>query len=329
MMCKRLWACYGPGLMLFALGCSPADDASLSDSSRSQLSPEVTLGGFNLLRLGHGLKDFNRVADLIDRADFDIFGATEVMKLEAAEELLQILRARSGAPWQISTSTYANGESNYKEHFAFFWRSDRVQVSSSPQSFCSSPESEGRSDHTCYVSDPRLGGEPSFERDPFVGHFKVGDMGLTLITVHLVYGGTSAEDVERRKSEMRALRASMDRVREMTPDHKIVTVGDFNLSIVSDDDAPEPEESRWVREAMPEEVFTTWPQVDGLIDHGTTIGNSSYDHILYYEDSIWSVVDESVKVVRDFEHRSAEERAKYKAEVSDHYPVAATFKLAN
>jgi len=303
--------------------------ASLTDTGGSSAPDEITVGGFNLLRLGHGTKDLKRVADLVTKAEFDVFGATEVMKPETAEELMQELRPRSGAPRQIRIIPFASRESNYKEHFAFLWRSDRVKESTSPQVYCNSPESEGRSDNVCYAEDPRSGGVPAYERDPFVGHFKVGDMGLTLVSVHLVYGGTASEDIERRQQEMRALRSTMDRVRSLTPDHKIVTVGDFNLSVVSDDDSPEPEESRWLREAMPEEVFSTWPKIDGLVDHGTTIGNSSYDHILYYEDSVWSVVDGSVRVVHDFDVESDIERRMYKAEVSDHYPVAATFRLPN
>ena len=305
------------------VGIAPAVPTMDSTNLLSSLS----VGTFNFLRLGWADKDLNRVADLVAKAEFDVFGATEILEASAATEFLDVLRARTGEDWRLRVSRYANGESTYKEYFGFFYRGDRVAESRPEASFCASSDGVGRTGSACYARDPGGSSGPAFERDPFVGHFTAGGHEFTMINVHLVYGGTTSEEILRRQNEMRALRRVMDSVRRQTPESKVLLVGDFNLTVVTDDDAPEPEESRWSREAMPPEVFSSSPRINGIVDEGTTIGNSSYDHILYYENSDWMLEPNSTKVVVDFNRRSDAERARFRAEVSDHYPIRATFNL--
>jgi len=60
---------------------------------------------------------------------------------------------------------------------------------------------------------------------------------------------------------------------------------------------------------MPAEVFSSAPKINGIVDEGTTTGNSSYDHILFYENSDWMLEPTSTKVVVDFNRNSQSERA--------------------
>lgn len=316
-------------LNLVGCGTPPALDSTLADDTgytRRRTSAaegqDIAIGAFNLLRLGHGEKNFARLAAVINKAKYDIFAATEIMTPEGAQDLLQALNEETGQNWQMTLSDQASGEGAYKEYFGFYYRADVVDESLPERAFCRSTQGVQRVKSSCFAKD-NGDDAPHFERDPFVGHFKVHGVPVAMVGVHLIYG----DSIARRQDETLALRDVMDKVREKTPGAHVFVLGDFNLTVVTDDDAPEPAFPRYNSEAMPEEVFTRGPEVDGIFDGPTTVGGSSYDHILYYEDLEGSLAPRSAKVVHDINTRDEAERAAFKAEVSDHYAITARFRF--
>jgi|GEM_PF-7125631 len=307
-----------------ALNTSSLNDDSgyTSRNASAAEGQEISVGAFNMLRLGHGEKNFQRLAKVIDKAGYDVFAGLEVMTAEGANQLLEALRAETNIDWRLMLSASANGEGTYKEYNAFYYRAEAVEADIPTRAFCKTSEGVERTESACYARDN--GGEYiTFERDPFVGHFKVHGVPVTLISVHLIYG----DSVERRQDEALSLREVMDDVRSKTPGSHVMAVGDFNLTVVHDDDAPEPEHSRYLEQSIPEEVFASGPKVDGLFDGPTTLGESSYDHILYYEELREALVPRSAKVVEDINVDDADQRALFKAEVSDHYAIRARFRI--
>ena len=317
------------GVALLGGACGQRPETAFSDLD--QTSPgytrkasasngqDIALGAFNVLRLGQGEKNIKRLAAVIDKAKYDVFAAVEIMKPEAADELLQALRTKTGRDWRLALSPSASGEGAYKEYNGFFYRAEAVKAEMPSAAYCRSNLGTENTGSTCFARDD----DGKFERDPFVGHFKVHGVSVALISVHLIYG----ETVKGRKDEAMVLRDVMDDVQKKTPGANVFLMGDFNLTVSSDDDAPEPLFTRYTLESMPKEVFSKGPLVNGLFDGITTLGSSSYDHILVYENMNGKLVPGTDKVVSDINEDNAAQRALFKAEVSDHYAVAARFKF--
>ena len=101
----------------------------------------------------------------------------------------------------------------------------------------------------------------------------------------------------------------------------MIATGDFNLPLAASARQP----SRSIR--MPEEIFLKTPQLVGLISGPTTVGSSSYDHILYFKKASISLVRGSARTLVDIDTKSESEVSKYKTTVSDHFPIMATFVL--
>lgn len=299
-----------------------------------QHQDSLTVGAFNLLHLGYGThKNYPRVARIITEHGFDVFAAVEVMKPEGAEALLQALRQASQADWELVLSQVPTGERTYKEYLAFYYRADRVQPLEADGQYCSREDLHGlnATPQACFARDEHASGA-DFERDPFVGHFAAEGHPLTLVAVHLVYGDQSAHNIEKRQQEAIALHREMDRMREATPQAEVVALGDFNLQL---------EESEKQRPAgvtllpsnlllmahafFPADLFQGDHALSGLVTGPTTVGSSSYDHLLVYQDhrAQWS----APSIIEDVDRHDTTAMALYKQEVSDHFPVQAVFAL--
>jgi endonuclease/exonuclease/phosphatase family metal-dependent hydrolase len=308
---------------LYGCGTQPSLSAA-NDAFASQ--PHVTLGSFNLLRLGQTdqVKNYQRMVSIIHAGDFDVFAGLEIMKADAAKELLTALQEDDDPDWQLLLSAKANGASAYKEFLGYYYRSDRVEPAAGSHGFCTSSYAAEPIENGCFVKDSDS--SPQFERDPFIGHFKKDDYTFTLASVHLYYGAQDTEKIQVRKDEALALRKVLDKIRTTTPDDDVFAMGDFNLELGSEQPSAEA-----VNQEIPKE-FLTGPssssvEIYGLIDGPTTIGFSSYDHIFYYSDNYAALIDGSDSTIVDFKISSSEMRSIYKGEVSDHYPVKAKFLL--
>jgi endonuclease/exonuclease/phosphatase family metal-dependent hydrolase len=70
-----------------------------------------------------------------------------------------------------------------------------------------------------------------FDRNPYMGSFRVGDFTFVLLNVHLYYGGDTPKPMERRVLETYAVARWADQ-RRTDPhaySHNILALGDFNL----------------------------------------------------------------------------------------------------
>jgi hypothetical protein len=326
------------GLATAGCGARSSGDASETDASPNASAAALTsvkIGEFNMLRLGqNGVeKNLDRLADIIKKADFHIFAGTEIMTEEGAEEVLAALQERTGKPWKLLLSKTASGESAYKEYLGYYYRSDLVKAQAPTQNFCATSEGKQRIESACFAKDHYDNdGYADFDRDPFVGHFKVGSSYFSLVAVHLYYGDTGPEATARRLGELAQLRKVMDRVRQSTPSSDVIGMGDYNFALPTFEfeDATDANPSLSAAEAnaqMPPEFFNAAPALAGLIDGPTTVGFSSYDHILYYQDNQHQPIEGTEKIVTDFNLSNSAARQEYKAEVSDHYAIGVDFSL--
>jgi endonuclease/exonuclease/phosphatase family metal-dependent hydrolase len=305
--------------------CGSSSPSALQDTQNDK----IKIGSFNLLRLGYGsTKDFSRIAKIIRDANFDILAAQEVMTEDGAHDLLDALNHRSRTNWAMLFSKTATGESNYKEHFAIYYKEDIVSVKTRGYTFCSSGKAYSYLDGGCFARDyRRVEGQPDFSRDPFVGQFKFNDNEIALIVNHIHYGSRSKEDIEQRQHELMNVKKLMLSVQEEAPDALVTALGDFNLNISNQ---PYRGNERWapqIPENIPAEFFEEEKPVFGLIDEKTTIGRSSYDHFFFFdEDYYCAPVSRYAKVYEADKLNSSSERMKFKKEVSDHFPIGVTIK---
>lgn len=139
----------------------------------------------------------------------DIFFAQEVMYADSAASIAAALTARSGYTWNYRV-TAAIGRSSYKERYAVFYRTDRVQLLSE------------------YVwSDSG----DYFEREPQivkVRHIQTG-ADYTFINWHTVFGDTT-----KRKLEIERIATVFSSVQKgSSSDQDVVLVGDHNRDATS------------------------------------------------------------------------------------------------
>lgn len=316
---------------------SPAVTRPLEQEKKS-----LTVGSFNLLHLGYGTKkNYPRMAQLIVDHGFDIFAGVEVMNPAGAQTLLQALRKASSSDWRLVLSAAPTGERRYKEYLAFYYRADRVHPLETAAQYCSREDLRGldASPQSCFARDEHESGA-DFQRDPFVGHFAAGGHPLTLVAVHLMYGDQSASSIAKRQQESIALHREMDRMREATPEAEIVAVGDFNLQLEETVTMAPPPAIAWAsfwnfaaaeefllsaHALFPFELFQGGHALAGLVTGPTTVGVSSYDHLLVYQDHLSQWAD--AITIEGADRKDPAAMALYKQEVSDHFPVQAVLKL--
>jgi endonuclease/exonuclease/phosphatase family metal-dependent hydrolase len=128
------------------------------------------------------------------------------------------------------------------------------------------------------IPPPRFkaaGGEAfrGFDRTPYLVSFKAGSLTLLLANVHSIFGGSGAEDIERRAAETRAIAWWCDK-RADDPNaytRDILALGDFNLPRA---EAGDPIYDELTRRGL------HLPEHQTKI--GTTIaGESHYDQVAY------------------------------------------------
>lgn len=306
-------------LILGIVAChgSKTQTSSLDSYSRIKVA---AIGSFNLLRLGHHkTKDLYRVAEIINNGKFHILAVQEIMVKEAAYELLEILQKKH-TDWRLNISINSNGEGAYREFFGYYYRAKYVKPVLFNDRYCFVRGfGVERNESACFAKDQRRHG-PDFERDPYVGHFKVRNTEFALISVHLVYGDTGVQSIQRRQDEALNVKRLMQEVRKREESALVIALGDFNLHL-------KPKSLNRPGASFPDNIFKQTPKLVGYISDVTTVGDSSYDHFLMFADYKSSMVERSEKVLSDFSSDNEEERGMYRNEVSDHLPILAEFYI--
>ncbi|MGN8200508.1 helix-hairpin-helix domain-containing protein [Salinisphaera sp. RV14] len=164
----------------------------------------IRIGSWNLKHLGwNNGKDLDAVAHIIGR--FDLVALQEVMDPAAARKLAHIVAEQTGEPWGVTTSQL-EGDSSYKESYAYLWRKSAVAHDGGD---------------SLYV-DPGN----KFAREPFTAEFTAEDSHteLTLGTVHISYGDNRSD----RTAEIKVLDQYW-RWMGTTYHGRRLLMGDFNM----------------------------------------------------------------------------------------------------
>jgi endonuclease/exonuclease/phosphatase family metal-dependent hydrolase len=160
------------------------------------LHEHVRVGTWNLKRLGHGKKELDRVAEIIE--DFDVIALQEVMTPEGVAELLAYL-----PDWDAELSNEPVGRGKYTEWYAVLYRKDRVRV-----------------ERAFLASDS----QDEFAREPFVTCLVAGSFDFCLVSIHVIYGNSA----RARDEEISALGRMVGRLRAREREKDWIVVGDFN-----------------------------------------------------------------------------------------------------
>jgi len=258
----------------------------------------IRIASWNVLNLGDKTSVQER-ADVISQ--FDIVALQEVESLIGLEALRATVSHLTEVPWKAVVSEKV-GQGQAAEHYAFLYRTDRVQ--------------EAVGIEGCY---PEVS-STDFSREPFFATFVAGNFDFTLITVHITWGCCSAE----RTAEVMRLADVWNYVQERDPfENDILLMGDFNR------DKPTHSAFDALRSLgatyliTGSDVFTTYSTKPDQV------GASWYDNILMdptytsYEYTGVSGVDYTyTRYYQDAEFPHLEVRKK----ISDHCPVWAEFR---
>lgn len=164
-----------------------------------------SVASFNMLRLGYNNgKDYDAIACII--RNFSLTGIVELMNETGVVTLKEALEDITGDQWDYIISSRSAGRSTYKEYFGFIWHSDKVAL----------------------LED--LGFYPEkadeFEREPYGAEFRIGDMDLTMVLNHIVYG----DSISERRAEVQELAEVYAYFQDLNGDEDdVIIAGDFNL----------------------------------------------------------------------------------------------------
>ncbi|MES1937117.1 endonuclease/exonuclease/phosphatase family protein, partial [Salinisphaera hydrothermalis] len=165
----------------------------------------VRIASWNLKHLGwNNGKNLQAVAQIVGR--FDLVAIQEVMDPAAARRLAKIVSQDTGEPWGVTTSQL-EGDSSYRESYAFLWRKSAVAHDSGDSLYL----------------DPGN----KFAREPYTASFTTKDnhTELTLGTVHINYGDGRSD----RTAEIRVLDQYWQWMGKTYQGHRLL-MGDFNMS---------------------------------------------------------------------------------------------------
>lgn len=139
----------------------------------------------------------------------DVLFAQEIMSTSAAANIASALTSRSGFTWSYRV-TPALGRSSYKEHYAVFYRTDRVQI---------------LSDYVWSDSGDY------FEREPQIVKLRHTQTGAdyTFINWHTVFGETAQRqaEIERIATVFKSIQSGSG------SDQDVILVGDHNRDATS------------------------------------------------------------------------------------------------
>jgi hypothetical protein len=164
---------------------------------------EILIASWNLKRLGAATPVAAR-AEII--ALFDLVAVQEVLDPTALDELLCVVECLTGVEWDAVISEKV-GEGSAAEHYAFLFRTDRIQYAvGSGGAYAEAHPGE-------------------FSREPFFADFKAGAFDFTLVTVHITWG----DSARARTAECQRLAAVWDHIQALDPlENDLILVGDFN-----------------------------------------------------------------------------------------------------
>lgn len=164
------------------------------------------IASFNTLHLGWSAeKKYDEMAEFLNF--FDLVALQEVMNEKGLEDLVESLNESSNSKWEYHISPYSVGSGEYREYYAFIWKSDRVKFIKKNGYYRGSSGS-------------------GFERPPYGATFKIGEFDLILVSCHSIFG----DSINQRRAEALRMKEVYEYYQEMDArEQDILLAGDFNL----------------------------------------------------------------------------------------------------
>jgi endonuclease/exonuclease/phosphatase family metal-dependent hydrolase len=165
----------------------------------------------NKFRHGPRLKEsFFYIAEIISA--FDIVAVQEVnADLSALKTVMQIL----GPNWDYITTDKTDGKSGNQERMAFVYDTRKVDF-------------QKIAGEIVLPQSKLVGDDRQFARTPFLVSFQSGWFRFMICTVHLYYGSSTGEKLQRRVDEIDAIAGFLAKRAEDESANYIV-LGDFNI----------------------------------------------------------------------------------------------------
>mmetsp|Transcript_12555 Transcript_12555/g.38061 ORF Transcript_12555/g.38061 Transcript_12555/m.38061 type:complete len:1048 (-) Transcript_12555:87-3230(-) len=239
----------------------------------ASLGARLRLGSWNIRNVSTGSRtdaELGTIAVIIAR--YDLVALQEVLDEEVISRLQAIL-----ADWGLDYEYVVSAEvgTNKKERMAFMWRTDSVDLSSSPAPYV-------------YAGN-------GFERPPYCGTFELaGSEQTTLCTIHVIFG----ENLDVRRVELALLDdVYRDAVSRTLDAGHVLICGDFNM---------DPEDVGWAQLRAEGLLPTVLPPTKTTVGSVSLYDNFWYpngfpllsdsSHVYDFDDYMWPV--DSLGVVR-------------------------------
>ena len=165
----------------------------------------------NKFRYGPREKEsFYYIAEIL--SSFDLIAIQEVNEdLYAFKRLMYIL----GGRWDYIMTDVTEGRSGNKERMAYVYDTNRISF-------------KKLAGEIVLADRKKIEDERQFARTPFLVAFQSGWFKFKLCTVHIYYGSSSGEKLERRIEEISTIAETLSKRAEKY-DENLILLGDFNI----------------------------------------------------------------------------------------------------
>lgn len=298
------------------------------------------IGSFNLYKLSYISgkdikKNFEKIAEIIDKEDFDIIALQEVFSESSIKELIRWL----GGPnvweyrWEIPISKTVQSAEGY----AFLWKkkSHKIELNDSKEN--GMPRKNPKILNGYSYNHTR-----SMIRPPYYASFytKDGFAELRLINTHIFYGDNSAVSKQIRQEEFKLMANNMYERLSQSPDGSnraiyTIILGDYNLNLRRQGFiAPHVEDETKISYKGEQEILlTVQDQLTSLkrpkdedYKEGYNGYSQNYDHCSYGKLRFDGVVITAERISAVEEYYNGD-FAGYRREVSDHVPIMINLEL--
>lgn len=194
--------------------------ADLAESALgNRQSNSLVIGSWNIRAFDDGKprrdESFHYIAEII--GNFDVCAIQEVKEdLEPLEKLQKLL----GPNWDYIVTDVTGGGKGNTERQTFFYNTNKVFFRNLVGEVVLPPEEEV--------------GHGQIARTPFFASFQAGWFKFTLMSVHIIFGGSTAEKKKMRAEEVEVL-AELAAERASKEGQVYVLIGDMNIESRDDE----------------------------------------------------------------------------------------------
>jgi endonuclease/exonuclease/phosphatase family metal-dependent hydrolase len=284
----------------------------------AKTATELLVATWNLANLGVQARteaDYDLIAEIVGW--FDLTTIQEVNDNLAG---IQAIHDRLDDSYDLRFSD----SSGNRERQAFLWDTTKV-TALEEVGRVAIPPSSYRFIKVPTVAEAFTG----FDRGPYLATFEAGSFRFTLLSVHLIYGGTSAADLARRQLETLAVAwwADQHHADPNTYAADIIPLGDFNLPKAVPGDP--------IYDALTARGLAVPPHTSKI--GGAIATDNEYDQIAFFPGAVqgrftgqMNVFDYDGAVFRDlFQTQGLDAFLAYcRFHISDHRPLWASFNIA-